>query len=184
MIHYFKSKYMQLFLIIFLLFIFSAPAQMADDISREDQIKAVFIYNFTKYIQWPESDTSEVFIIGVLGNSNLVIPLRRIAQKRLVNNKKIQVIQFYNIEDVKNYHILFLSPGIEEHFQVILQKIRSKNILTIGNENNFTHLGGIINLIRVEGKIKFEMNLKALSRAGLAASSQLLKLAILVEENE
>ncbi len=81
MIHYFKSKYMQLFLITFLLFIFSAPAQMADDISREDQIKAVFIYNFTKYIQWPESDTSEVFIIGVLGNSNLVIPLRRIAQK-------------------------------------------------------------------------------------------------------
>ena len=161
-----------------------APAANNGEITQNDKIKSVFIYNFTKYIQWPGADTSKVFAIGVFGKSNIIPPLQKIAQKKLVNGRKIIIKQFEDIENIEECRILFVSSQEGGLIPEILQKVERKNILTIGEVEKFSDKGGIINFVLVEGKIKFEMNLKALSRAGLAASSQLLKLAILVEENE
>lgn len=178
-------RFKKVYTILVILFLFCLVfAEDTDEVSQYDKIKSVFIYNFTKYIQWPAIDSSKVFVIGVFGNSKITLPLQKIAEKKTVYERKIQIKQFYNIENIDECHILFVSSTEHELISDILQKIKRKNILTVGEIDEFSIKGGIINLVLIDGKIKFEMNLKALDRAGLSAGSQLLKLAILIDENE
>lgn len=152
------------------------------DVSQNDKIKAVFIYNFTKYIQWPAADTSKVFTIGVFGQSNILIPLREIARKRLVDGREIITKQFSSLDSIEKCHVLFIPAREGGAVNDILNQVRYKNILTVGEDEGFAHAGGIINFAPAEGKMKFEMNLNALRRAGLQAGSELLKLAVIIDE--
>ena len=168
---------------IILLFIYSLlPVSVLSDVSPEDKLKAVFIYNFTKYIQWPNYDTSETFDIAVIGDSEIIIPLKEIEKKRTVDNKKIKIIHYQDINDINICHILFISSSEKKRLSDILQKVKDKNILTISGSEGFAEEGVTINFVIIEGKIKFEINNSAINQAGLQVSSQLLKLAILVEE--
>lgn len=179
-----KKRILQTILISFFLYSIAIAANTDSEVNYNDKIKAVFVYNFTKYIQWPAADTSKVFTIGVFGKSNILISLQKIAQKKLVKGRKIIIKQFEDIDTIEECQILFVSSQEDGLIPDILHNVEYKNILTVSEVEKFSDTGGIINLVLVEGKIKFEMNLKALHRAGLLASSQLLKLAILVEENE
>ena len=157
-------------------------ANVNEDVNLEDKIKAVFIYNFTKYIQWPNYDTIETFDIAIIGDSEIIIPLKEIGEKELVNNKKIEIKHYQNIQDINVCHILFISASEKSQLQNILKKIENKNILTISDSNGFANKGVAINFVIVEGKLKFEINSNAINQTGLQVSSHLLKLAILVEE--
>ncbi len=170
-------------LYIILLFIcIVLPFTAFADVSPVDEFKAVFIYNFTKYIQWPNHDTSGTFDIAVIGDSDIITPLKEIEKMRLINNKKIKVIHFKDIQDIKKCHILFISASEKTRLHDILQKVQHKNILTISDSNGFANEGVAINFVIVEEKIKFEINNNAINQAGLQVSSHLLKLAILVEK--
>ena len=153
-----------------------------DAISLEDKIKAAFVYNFTKYIEWVDDDTTDSFEIGIIGDSDIIFPLQEIAEKELINNKKIEIKHFQNVQDINVCYILFISASEKSQLQNILKKIENKNILTISDSIGFAHEGVSINFIIVDGKIKFEINNSSIDQAGLQVSSQLLKLAILVEE--
>ena len=164
-----------------LIFCFTAFAEEDVRISQHIMVKSVFIYNFTKYIQWPSDDSSGVFIIGVYGESNIVIALKEIARKKTVSGRKIQIKQYQHTNNIDKCHILFITQNEEKAIPDILDRIKNKNILSVSEVDNFSEHGGMINLIPIEGKIKFEINLASLKRAGLTAGSQLLKLAILVD---
>ena len=170
-------------LYIILLFICSLlPVSVFADVNPEDQYKAVFIYNFTKYIQWPNYDNMETYKIAIIGDSEIIIPLKEIEKKRTVNNKKIKIIHFQDIHDINICHILFISASEKKRLSDILQKVKDNNILTVSDSMGFAHEGVSINFIIVDGKIKFEINNSSIDQAGLQVSSHLLKLAILVEE--
>ena len=163
---------------------FTIGAEDNTEVSQNDMVKSVFIYNFTKYIHWPSDDTSSVFIIGILGESNITIPLKEIARKKTVSGRKIQIKQYESIRDVDQCHILFISSREKKVIPDILSKVKNKSILTVSDMDDFSEQGGIINFILIEGKIKFEINLASLKHAKLTAGSELLKLAILVDEDE
>ncbi len=148
----------------------------------EYKMKAVFVFNFTKYIQWPDNDTSETFEIAIIGNSNIINPLKEIAKNKLINKKKIKIISCKDIQDINIPHILFISTSEKKNLDKILQKVKNKNILTISDSKEFANKGVTINFVIVKGKIKFEINTHAIESTGLQISSQLLKLAILVQE--
>ncbi len=150
----------------------------------EYKIKAIFLYNFSKYIYWLDADTSENFKIGVFGDSKIIPPLREIAAKRTVSKRKIQIEYYTTLEDSIDCHILFISASEEKQIKPLLQKINNKPILTVSEVPGFTNKGGAINFIIKEGKVKLEINPNALSRMGLFASAQLLRLAILTKEPE
>ncbi len=101
---------------------------------------------------------------------------------RTVNNRKILIKHLDNVQDIDTCQILFISASKKNELDAILKKIEHKNILTISDSEGFAHKGVAINFVIIEGKIKFEINNRALERAGLQVSSQLKKLAILVEE--
>ncbi len=149
---------------------------------KEYDIKATFIYHFTKYIKWIDSDSTENFKIAILGDNDIITPLERISKMRTINNRKVSIKHLENIQDIEACHILFISASKKNELDAILKKIEHKNTLTISDGKGFAHKGVAINFVIIEGKIKFEINNRALERAGLQVSSQLQKLAILVEE--
>ena len=149
---------------------------------QEYKLKAVFIYHFTKYFQWSYSDTSGTFEIAIIGDSNIIDPLKEIAEKKLVKGRRIKIKHFQAVEDINKCHILFISASEINQLDKILQRVKKENILTISDSNGFANKGVAINFVLVKEKIKFEINSRALEHAGLQASSQLQKLAILVEE--
>ena len=170
--------------IIFILsvILFYAGVNAQNDL--EYQVKAVFVYNFSKYIYWSDAGKSKNFRIGVFGDSKIIAPLRKIAAKKKVYNQQVQIIKYTTLKDSIDCHILFISVSEEKQIKTLLQKIKGKTILTVSEVPGFTREGGAINFIVKEGKIKLEINPKSLSRAGLFASAQLLRLAVITEEDD
>jgi hypothetical protein len=155
---------------------FIARGQSVDDVSN---LKAAFIYNFTKYIDWDLSNTSE-FTIGVLGSSAIYNSLLGIAKTKTVNDKKIVVVHFNKAEEITTCNILFISANSSHSLTPILAKV-GKGTLTISEEAGFAEEGTAFNFVVKNDKLKFEANVKSINAAGLKASSQLLKLAIIVD---
>jgi YfiR/HmsC-like len=125
----------------------------------EANLKAVFIYNFTRYIEWENLDNDRRFVIGILGHSTVDKPLREIARSGFVNNKPRN----------SGYDL----PTILENVE--------KGVLTISEAPGSARMGTAINFVVLNEKLKFEMNKRSIYLAGLKASSQLLKLALIVE---
>ena len=147
--------------------------------AEEYALKAVFIYNFTKYIEWqPYSMDNDEFVISVLGPSPVIKPLLEIAATKTVKGKKIIIRQFYSPDDIRFTHILFISQKNTSTLYSVLSKV-SKGTLTIGERDGAALEGAAFNFVIINNKLKFEANTDAITLAGLKASSELLKLAIL-----
>jgi hypothetical protein len=152
----------------------------SSEAQQVEQLKAAFIYNFAKFVQWPPSgfpQDNAPLVIGVLAHDRLTEALELLSGKS-VQGKTIVVRKGGSLDDLKNCQIAVLSGSN----WTSLGPLTNLPILTISDEaGNFSRLGGIINLITVEDHIRFEINLEAARRSGLTISSQLLKLAIIVK---
>ncbi len=151
------------------------------DVSLENKTKAVFIYNFMKYMHWAGDDTTRPFKIRVIGCCGVFDPLKDIEKKKTVRNRKIEVKQIKNTEEIDTCHILFISKTEKKRLQEILDTAGTRNILTISDTEGFAERGVVINFKIIEGKIRFEINKAVLETMKLRISSQLLKLALFVE---
>ena len=145
----------------------------------EVNLKAVFIYNFTKYVDW-EADTAKNFVIGVLGRSAITDALMDIAATNTVNGKKILVRAFTELEYINQCNILFIPENTPYSIESIVNHT-GKGVLTIGDHKDFAVHGTALNFVLKNDKLRFEANLKAISQSGLKVSSQLLKLAIITD---
>jgi len=158
-------------------FLFPAAAQ---ERAEEANLKAAFIYNFTKYIDWDQADDSAGdFTIGILGPSSLTAPLQEIAGAKTVNNRKIVIRQFANPSEITYCNVLVIPAEIPFALSSVLEKTQRK-MLTIAEQPGWGERGVDINLVIVNAKLKFEANLKSIAASGLHVSSQLLKLAKIV----
>jgi hypothetical protein len=149
--------------------------------SKEEEynLKAAFVYNFTRYISWPPTPENE-FTIGIVGPSPIYEPLVEIAKTKSINDKKIVIKTFDKPEDISFCDILYIPRNSSIPLYSILSKIGT-GTLTISEEQGFAQQGTAFNFVLVKDKLRFESNIRALNSARLKASSQLLKLAIIVE---
>ncbi len=153
-------------------------------INPDTRMKAVFLINFTKYISWTTLDTVKDFTIGVYGLDDILLPLKQLSKERASGGQKIEVGRVESLEEIEVCDILFIPIDQTGAFHKLRPKIPPQNILLVGESLGFATSDGAINFIKRDGKIKLEINRKALEMANLTASSQLLKLAILVGEEE
>lgn len=170
--------------IIFLLAFLSGYPNNSVDVNTEVEeyaLKAAFLYNFSKYIDWNEGDTKKDFMIGVFGQSPIMTPLKEIAKNKTVNGRKIVVVQYFNPGDIKYCNILFISKNTSYALSEILAKSNKKGILNVSEREGYAKKGVGINFIIVDNNLKFEANTKAMNAADLKVSSHLLNLAILVD---
>lgn len=149
--------------------------------AEEYNLKAAFIYNFTKFIDWDSLIPGNEFIIGVVDSSPIYEPLTEIAKTNTVNDRKIIIRQYSKLDEISLCHVLFISRNTSLSLDDILAKAAVKGMLTISEKAGYAKQGTAINFIVVNNKLKFEANTKTINSAGLTASSQLLKLAIIVE---
>jgi len=159
---------------------FLGGAVIAQTSDQESNLKAAFIYNFTKYIDWGKYSDRNEFVIGVLGDSPVANSLEQIAKDYTVNNKPIVVHILDRLSRVSDCDILFISKNCRFSLSSILSAV-GKGVLTISEQPGDAEDGTAFNFIIVNNQLKFEANLKAISSAGLKAGSQLLKLAKIVE---
>jgi hypothetical protein len=166
------------FFTFFLACSFTAP--FIED-TEEYSIKAAFIYKFTNYIDWDSLLPGNEFVIGVVGASPLKDELDEIARTKTVHNKKIVIRQFKKLDDISPCHILFISRDTPLPLADILTKVYGKGTLTISERDGYAKRGTEINFIEIDNKLRFEASPRNISAAGLKASSQLLKLAVIVD---
>jgi len=148
--------------------------------NQEASLKAVFIYNFTKYIEWDNLNAEDNFIIGIMGSSALDATIEAIAKKNFVKNKRIILRHFNSPEEISTCHILFIPRDYPGPVRSVTERA-GKKVLVIADKVNAARQGAAINFVLVNDKLKFEINAETLYTAGLKASSQLLKLAIIVD---
>ena len=149
------------------------------DASPEYRAKAAFLYNFGKFVQWPDGALSEGELrLCVLGEDPFGDALDAIDGKQVRGSKLI--IQRGASVVPKRCHILFVSSSEGARVAGILEEVDGANVLTVGETDDFAKKGGIVNFKIVERKIRFEINPDAAKQAGLRISARLLKLATVV----
>jgi len=147
----------------------------------EYQIKAAFLYNFAKFVDWPaqafENQKSE-FIIGILGDNPFGEDLARIVAGKNVNERTISIQKFTDSEDILKCHILFISTSEKNRLPEIIEKLKGRAVLTVSEMERFNESGGIINFVREASKIRFQINDPAAKAIQLKISSKLMSLAV------
>jgi hypothetical protein len=164
-----------------MLFLWGSLTLRAQTSMSEYQVKALFLLNFIKYVDWP-ADASGPIIIGILGQDNFNDSLTNAVDGKSINGRAITIKHLSVDDSPSGCTILFISNSENSQLSTILGKVGSLPILTVGESESFLENGGIINFILKEGKIHLAVNLKAAQKANLQISSKLLSVADVVKE--
>ena len=163
-----------------------ASAQTAP--SREYQIKAVFLFNFAQFVEWPATafaGPSSPIVIGVLGESPFGAYLDETVLGEKVNNRPVEVQRYSRVEDIKTCHILFISRSEAGQLEQILVSLKDRSLLVVGDGDDFAQRGGMIRLATIQNKVRLIINVDAAQVANLTISSKLLRSAeILTASNK
>ena len=165
-----------------------AAAQSYDPgvINREHKIKAAFLYNFGRYVEWPAEafpDSEAPFVIGILGSSPVTSHLRPVARTRKIQERPAVIRQFSDLEEVSRCHILFVSANVEPEIQATaIQRCLKQHVLLVGEDNKFFQRGGMIGMRVEQNRVRVYIALKAAQREGLVVSSKLLQVAQVVDQ--
>ena len=183
------------------LFVMPIAARAQDDSeqSREYKIKAAFLYNFIKFVDWPKEkigDSNEPVIIGIICKhvGHIGEAIEPVKDKK-AKGRNIVVKRFGSFEELKKSgrkdkaelarkikaltkcHLLFICSSEEKNFKEIINLVKDHNVLTVGETKGFLESGGIINFLMEEKKVRFEVNITAAERAKVEIRSKLLRLA-------
>ncbi|MBI3804694.1 MAG: YfiR family protein [Nitrospirae bacterium] len=172
-------------LLIFLIWVQTLVSVEAQSIPpSEYQVKAAFLYNFAKFVEWPTETLNggEPFVIGILGRDPFNGFIDEAISGKSVRDRPIVVKRFSKIEEAAGAQILFISGSEGEKVGRLLKHLDRTPILTVSDLKRFAEQGGMIQLVMDENRVRFAVNLTAVERTGLKPSSQLLRLARIVPE--
>jgi hypothetical protein len=142
------------------------------------KIKAVFLYNFTRYFEWPEKKKVDNFIIYVVGkNENLITELNKLARSKKVGNQDIQIKNSASFDASVSSHIIYFLPDILKPVGDAASKNRNKGALVVAETPGACRSGASINFIVIENKLKFEYNKNSAVKAGLKTNDDFKALA-------
>lgn len=155
--------------------------------TREYQVKAVFLFNFSQFVEWPANSFASPqspAIIGILGKDPFGTYLEETIAGESINKHPLVIQRFNSVDEVTKCHILFINENDKGKLEQIIQKLKGKNILTISDVNGFSKVGGMVRLYTKNDKINIQINLDEAKAENLVVSSKLLKLAEIVTSNK
>ena len=173
----------------------SPRVSMAQEQQRTQQIeeyelKAVYLYNFFHFVNWPKNpgqDGSNPKIIGVVGRSPFGGALQALQDKLKQTTNKIIKINFYGPfqegVDLSGCHLLFISSSEKRNFSKITASLRGIPVLTVADANNFLQAGGMINMISQGNRVRWAINRTPVKDAGLRMDAKLLDIAVEIIEH-
>jgi hypothetical protein len=144
------------------------------------KLHSLFIFSFTRYVQWPDAYNEGDFEIVVLGDTPLLDELKTMAQTKKVGDRTIRITKVNSIGELKKCHILFVPSSRTAQFGEVLSRVSNQPVLIVTEESGLGAKGSIINFIIRDGKLAFELNQNAVARQNLRVSNELSRLAILI----
>ena len=139
----------------------------------------LFIYSFTRYVQWPETYTQGDFEILVLGDTPLFDELKVLATKK-VGERAIKVVRINGVAEIRKCNMLFVPADKSDKIGEILQKIDTQSVLLMTEQPGLGAQGSCINFITKDGRLAFELNQAAFTKRNLKASNELTRLATMI----
>ena len=153
-----------------------AEAPVAD----EYPVKAAFLFNFAKFVEWPADafkGPEDPVMICVLGQDPFGSALEDVVRNKTVANRAFVVRDVSNAQQASKCHIVFVSASERKRFRSLLEELKGRSILTVGEAEDFIENGGIINFKLKDARVRIEIDAGAAERAKLRISSKLLSLA-------
>lgn len=151
-----------------------AAAPAYGDVTTEPQLKAAYLINFLKYVDWPE--TGATINLCLFGRSNLA-PYLAPHEGRQIGGHELRIRKVIHAEQLVDCHELFVPESEAAHFASIMRSVDKQATLTVSDAEIFPSMGGAIAIIRSEGRLRFDINVDALDHAGLRASPLMIRLA-------
>ena len=151
---------------------------------REYRLKAAFLYNFAKFVDWPDDtfvDGSSPMVFCIIGEDPFGGSLEELVENKRVKGRTIIVYRANRLNGHRKCHVMFVTRSRRAGIGDIFNALAGSDILTVGDMDRFAHNGGMINMVRKKNKIRFEVNQSVISRTRLKMSSKLLNLADIVE---
>lgn len=150
---------------------------------REFQVKAVFLYNFAQFVEWPThafADRTSPLRIGVLGMDPFGPFLDELVRGEKVNGRPLVVERYRSLADVSDCHVLFVSGSEGRQTERIAEELRGRSILTVCDWEEYARNGAIVWFVMERNRVRLRINLDAAKAAGLTISSKLLRSAEIV----
>ena len=148
-----------------------------DENQDENMIKALFVYNFTKQIEWPQGKITDHFVIGVVGKSLVYERLYDILKNRKIKNLPVEIRRFSSTNKIKEFDMLYITNGEKEYLKMYGDLNDPYGVLIITEEKGNTIQNFCINIIEKDERMKFELNESSLKKYGFKISNQLYELA-------
>jgi len=159
-----------------------APAESE---AGEYEVKAAFLLNFARLVEWPEdafSDARSPFTVGLLGTAPASEQIERFLEGKSVGSRRVQVQQIESPEEAAGLHLVFVGASSVVKVGDVAAAIGGGPVLLVGESEGFATSGGAINFFTDGNKIRFEINPRAADAAGLRVSSRLLRVAKIVSD--
>ena len=149
-------------------------------LAQNEMFKALFMYNFTKNVEWPAEMRQGDFVIVVLGDSPVIGELEKVAATKKVGQQNIVVKKAANVGAIDKCHILYLPEGKSGDFGAVLSKVEGKSVLLVTDKSGLAQQGACINYVIVGGKLNFEINKSRFQKQGLQMANALANLGIVI----
>ncbi len=170
-------------LVLLVLLSSTATAQSAP----EYQVKAAFLFNFARFVEWPAdafSSADAPLQVCVLGQDPFGSDFEQVILDKAVNGHRLEVVHPSGVPQARACQILFVASSGKQQVREILQGLRTASVLTVGDMAGFAKMGGVIDFVLDESRVRFEINLQAAERAHLKLSARLLTVAKLIMSEE
>jgi hypothetical protein len=170
-----------------LFFAFAPGALTAAEISKEYQVKAVFLFNFAQFTDWPVgafADTNAPIVVGVLGADPFGKFLDNTIQNEVIRGRHMIVKRYTRVEEIKSCHILYVSDSEANRLDHVLAVLRRKPVLTVSDIEAAADRGVIIQFETTHGRVRFRINVDAAKTADLTLSSKLLRVAVPLDQKQ
>lgn len=175
-----SMKFRVLVLTMLVLCAAGTPSVYAEErVYGEYEVKAAFIYNFTKFTEWPQGGRKREVNICVVGNDPFGKSLKEI-QNRMIHDKEVRVKHARLSGEMQGCHVLFISNSERNRVSQIVEALGNASVLTIGDTKGFAQQGVMVNFYTEYDKIRFEINIGRVNKTGLKISSSLLRLAKII----
>ncbi len=144
------------------------------------EVYSMMVFNFTRYVQWPNETEGGEFVIGVIGNADVYNTLTTWYSGKPRGSKKYSIKKFNSAAEVGDCHVLFIDKTKSGEFEAANNKVKGKGTLVITDKNGLGEKGSGINFKTVDNKLKFELNQKAVEASNLKVAGALSSMAILI----
>jgi hypothetical protein len=151
----------------------------------ESQVKAAFLYNFARFVEWPAqafSDANSPIVVGIVSDGDVADEVDQVAKGKTVDGRRLVTKRLSDKDDFQGCHVLFISSAEKRRVGGLLDRARDSSVLTVGETDGFMQSGGVIGFVVEDNRVGFEVNTGAAKRKHLKISSQLLRLAREVKE--